>query len=104
MPSMSRAFQKAKGRILPFGIIHILRAMNKTDRADLYLTGVRPDYQDKGVNAILICHMNKVFAKYKIRVVESNPEMETNSKVQAQWRFYGKRQHRRRRCYIKELK
>jgi hypothetical protein len=103
MPSMSRAFQKAKGRILPFGIVHILLAMNKTDRADLYLTGVRPDYQDKGVNSILICHMNKVFAKYKIQVVESNPEMETNSKVQAQWRFYGKRQHRRRRCYIKEL-
>ena len=67
------------------------------------MTGVRPEYQDKGVNAIMMCEMNKVYLKYKIEVVESNPELETNSKVQAQWRFYEKRQHKRRRCFIKML-
>ena len=103
MPSLSKAFQKAKGRLFPFGFIHILRAMKNNNRADLYLTGVRPDYQDKGVNAIMMCEMNKVYLKYKIEVVESNPELETNSKVQAQWRFYEKRQHKRRRCFIKML-
>jgi len=69
----------------------------------LYLTGVRPDYQDKGVNAVLICETNKTYKKYNITAVESNQELETNSKVQAQWRFYEKRQHKRRRCFIKEL-
>ena len=103
MPSLSRAFQKAKGNLFPFGFIHILRAMKKNDRVDLYLTGVRPDYQDKGVNAIMMCEMNKVYLKYNIQKVESNPELETNSKVQAQWKFYEKRQHKRRRCFIKEL-
>lgn len=103
MPSLSKAFQKANGRLFPFGFIHILRAMKNNNRADLYLTGVRPDYQDKGVNAIMMCEMNKVYLKYKIEVVESNPELETNSKVQAQWRFYEKRQHKRRRCFIKML-
>jgi hypothetical protein len=103
MPSLSKAFQKAKGSLFPFGFIHILKAMKKNDRVDLYLTGVRPDYQDKGVNAVMMCEMNKVYLKYNIQKVESNPELETNSKVQAQWKFYEKRQHKRRRCYIKPL-
>jgi hypothetical protein len=103
MPSLSKAFQKAKGRLLPFGFIHILKALKKNDRVDLYLTAVRPDYQDKGVNAIMMYEMNKIYLNNKIEKVESNPEMESNSKVQAQWRFYEGRQHKRRRCYIKQL-
>ncbi|MEW6195024.1 MAG: hypothetical protein AB1521_07710 [Bacteroidota bacterium] len=103
MPSLSEAFQKCKGRLFPFGVLHILKAMKDNRRADLYLTGVRPDYQDKGVNAILMCETNKIFKKYNVTKVESNPELETNSKVQAQWRFFEKRQHKRRRCFVKEL-
>lgn len=103
MPSLSKAFQKAKGRLFPFGFIHILKALRKNDRVDLYLTGVRPDYQDKGVNAIMMYEMNKIYLANNITKVESNPELETNTKVQAQWRHYEGRQHKRRRCYIKEL-
>ncbi len=103
MPSLTAALQKAKGGLFPFGFLHLLRAMNHNEGADLYLTGVRPDYQDKGVNAILMHEINVLFAKRHIRRVESNPELETNTKVQAQWRFYQSRQHKRRRCYIKHL-
>jgi ribosomal protein S18 acetylase RimI-like enzyme len=103
MPSLSKAFQKAKGKLFPFGFIHLLRAIKKNDRADLYLTGVRPDYQDKGVNAMMMHEVTKVFIKHKIRIVESNPELETNMKVRSQWRFYEGREHKRRRCYIKDL-
>ncbi len=103
MPSLSKAFQKIRGRLLPFGFIQILRAMKNNPRADLYLTGVRPDYQDKGVNAVLISETNKTYKKYNIQVVESNQELENNTKVQAQWRLYERRQHKRRRCYIKQL-
>lgn len=103
MPSLSKAFQKIRGRLLPFGFLQILKAMNNNPRADLYLTGVRPDYQDKGVNAVLISETNKTYKKYNIQSVESNQELESNAKVQAQWRFYERRQHKRRRCYIKEL-
>jgi hypothetical protein len=77
--------------------------MKNNPRADLYLTGVRPDHQDKGVNAILITCMNKTYKKHNVTIVESNQELETNSKVQSQWRFYDKRQHKRRRCFKKEL-
>jgi hypothetical protein len=68
------------------------------------LTAVRPDLQNKGVNAILIHEMNKVFIKNKIENVETNRELEGNVKVQAQWKYYDRRQHKRRRCYKKELK
>jgi len=104
MPSLSKALQKCKGRLLPFGFIHLLRALKHPTCIDLYLTAVRPDMQNKGVNAILIYEMNKIFIKNKIKSVETNRELEGNVKVQAQWKFYDRRQHKRRRCYKKELK
>ena len=103
MPSLSRALQKCHGRLFPFGFIRILRAMKNNRRVDLYLTAVRPDMQNKGVNAILIHETNKAFIKNKVEKVETNRELEVNAKVQAQWRFYETRQHKRRRCYKKEL-
>ncbi len=103
MPSLAKAFQKAKGNLFPFGFIHILRAMKNNNHADLYLTAVRPDLQDKGVNALLIHETNKLFVNNQIQVVETNRELEGNEKVQAQWRFFNSRQHKRRRCYRKRL-
>lgn len=103
MPSMSRAFQKCRGRLFPFGFIHVLKAMKNNSGIDLYLTAVKPEYQDKGVNAIVISEINKLLIKNKITTVETNRELETNHKVQAQWKFYTTRQHKRRRCYKKNL-
>jgi len=103
MPSLSRALQKSKGRLFPFGIFHLLRAMKKNDVVDLYLIGVHPDYQGKGVAGILLNTMGQCFMKNGIRYAESNPELELNNKVQQQWKHFEKRQHRRRRCYIKPL-
>jgi hypothetical protein len=103
MPSLSRALQKCNGRLFPFGFIRVLYAIKQNRNADLYLTAVRPDMQNKGVNAILIHEMNKVFIKNRIEKVETNRELEGNIKVQAQWKFYDSRLHKRRRCYKKEL-
>ncbi len=103
MPSLSRALQKCAGRLFPFGFIHLLRALQKGDRADLYLVAVRSEYQGKGINAILMDAMYYVFARRGIVKVESNPELETNQNVQGQWKYYEKRQHKRRRCFIKYL-
>jgi len=103
MPSLSRAMQKANGRLFPFGFIHLLRAFKTNDRGDLYLVAVKPEYQGKGVNAILIDRINEVFIRHGIHKVESNPELETNLLVQGQWKHFEKRQHKRRRVYIKHL-
>ncbi|MCK4695800.1 MAG: hypothetical protein KAT74_08560, partial [Candidatus Cloacimonetes bacterium] len=104
IPSLSKAFQKAKGRIFPFGFLHILKAMRKNDRIDLFLVAVRQDLQGKGLNSLLFNELNKTYIKNNITKAESNPELESNTKVQAQWRFFEKRQHKRRRCYIKHFK
>jgi len=103
MPSVSKALQRSSGRLLPLGFFRLWRAMKHNDSVDLYLTAVRPDYQDKGVNAMLMYEMNVLYAGHNITGVESNPELESNTKVQAQWRLYEGRQHKRRRCFIKHL-
>jgi GNAT superfamily N-acetyltransferase len=103
MPSLSLALQKTKGQLFPFGFIYLLRALKKNDRADLYLVAVRSEYQGKGVNAILMDKMHRVFNKLGITKVESNPELETNQNVQGQWKYYDRRQHKRRRVFIKNF-
>ena len=103
IPSLSRALQRSKGVLFPFGFIHLLNALRKNDRADLMLIAVRSEYQGKGVNAILMDRMHRVFNKLGITKVESNPELETNANVQGQWKYYDKRQHKRRRVFIKHI-
>jgi GNAT superfamily N-acetyltransferase len=103
MPSLSLALQKTKGNLFPFGFIYLLRALKKNERADLYLVAVRSEYQGRGVNAILMNKMHAVFNKLGITKVESNPELETNQNVQGQWKHYNRRQHKRRRIFIKHI-
>ncbi len=103
IPSLSKALQKAKGRIFPFGFLHILKAMRKNDRIDLFLVAVRQDLQGKGLNSLLFNELHKTYIKNNITKAESNPELESNTKVQAQWKLFEKRQHKRRRCYIKHF-
>ncbi|MDE5975632.1 MAG: N-acetyltransferase, partial [Muribaculaceae bacterium] len=104
MPSMSRALQKSKGKMLPFGWLHLLRGLKgKNDRVDLLLVAVKPEYQNKGVNALLFTDLIPMYQRYGYKYAESNPEMETNSKVQNQWEYFDYRQHRRRRSFYKNL-
>jgi GNAT superfamily N-acetyltransferase len=103
MPSLSRALQRCRGRLLPFGFLHILHALRYSDRLDLLLTAVRPEYQNKGINAVLINEVWRAAVARRMRWAETGPELETNEKIQAQWKHFAPRQHRRRRCYVKEL-
>jgi hypothetical protein len=103
MPSLSKALKKCGGNILPFGFINLLRALKKNDRVDLYLVAVKPELQSKGINAMLMTEINKTAIKNKIKVAETGPELETNTKIQALWKHYETRQHKKRRCFVKEL-
>ncbi|MBO8475671.1 MAG: N-acetyltransferase [Bacteroidetes bacterium] len=105
LPSLSRALQKSRGKMLPFGWWHLMRAMyfNVTDTVDLLLVAVKPEYQSKGVNALLFTDLIPYFQKYKFKYAESNPELELNQKVQAQWQYFETRQHKRRRAYGKRI-
>ena len=102
-PSMAAAMQKSRGRFLPFGWIGVLKALTKNDTVDLFLIAVRPDLQGAGLNAIILDEMMKGARKMGIRYAETGPMLETNSKILAQWKMFDKEQHKRRRCYIKDL-
>lgn len=105
LPSLSRALQKAHGRMFPFGWWHLMRAMyfNITDTVDLLLVAIKPEYQSKGVNALLFTDLIPYFQKFKFKYAESNPELELNTKVQSQWQYFETRQHKRRRAFGKEI-
>lgn len=103
MPSLTRALQKARGYLFPLGFIHVLHALNHNNRGDLYLVAVKPELQGLGLNALLINQVFEAFRKAGIIKVESNPELEYNTQVQAQWKHFEHRQHKRRRVYIKHL-
>ncbi len=104
IPSMSRALQKSRGRLFPFGFIHLLKALKgKNDGVDLLLVAVRPDYQSKGVNALLFSDLIPVFIRNGYKFAESNPELEENEKVQSQWQYFERHQHKRRRAYVKKI-
>lgn len=104
MQSMSRALQKSRGKLLPLGWWHLLKGLKgKNDRVDLLLVAVKPEYQSKGVNALLFQDLIPQYIKCGFKWAESNPEMADNSKVQSQWEYFGRRQHRRRIAVSKKL-
>lgn len=101
MASLSEALQKAKGKLLPFGWFHLLKALKwkRPKMLDLLLVAVRPDYQGKGVNALLFTDLIPVYQELGFEYAETNPELEMNDKVQNQWQYFKTEQHKRRRCF-----
>ena len=103
MPSLSRALQKARGRLFPFGFIHLLIALKSPKQIDMYLVAVKPKYQKLGINAILMSEITASCIRRGIKSAETSAELEENKAVQDFWKNYDKRQHKRRRCFGKKL-
>ena len=105
IPSLSEALQKCNGRIFPFGWWHLLKAMfwKRSDTLDLLLIGVRPDYQNKGVNSLLCVDLIDTYRNMGFKYAETNANLETNDKIQAMWKHFETEQHKRRWVFGKEL-
>ena len=103
MPSYSKALQKANGKLFPFGWWHFLQAGKKNDRANFYLIGIHPEYQRRGVTAIIFKEIFVRFNKMGIKFAETNPELEENKSVQLLWQEYNPVNHKRRRTYSMEI-
>ena len=106
MPSLTKALQSSRGKLLPMGWLKLLRAVQGkgVDVVDLMLVAVRKDLQGKGVNSLLFCELIPRFIAHGYREAESNLELEGNENVQRQWEYFERRQHKRRRAWRKELK
>ncbi len=103
MPSFSKALKKANGRLFPLGWKYILDAQRKNDTAAFYLIGIDPEYQGKGVTAIIFEEMQHLFNKKGIQTVETNPELKENTAVQLLWKDYNPEQHKERSTFKKSL-
>lgn len=106
MPSLSHAIQKAKARIFPFGWFHLAKALffKHSDIIDLLLVAVLPEYQNKGVNAMLFADLIPISKEMGFKFGETHPQLETNDKSQGQWAYLDAVVHKQRRCFQKKLK
>ena len=100
VPSLAEAFKKSKGKLLPFGLFRMLKALKNYDILEMYFIAVKPEYQNMGVNAVIMAEAINEAIKHKVKFAETGPELELNNAVQDQWKNFDARQHRRRRCYI----
>lgn len=103
LPSLSKAMQKAKGKLFPFGFVHLMKAMKKPEVMDLLLTGVDPHLQKLGLPAILISELQKSMLENGVKYVETTGMFEDNLKGATTWKNYDHIQHKRRRCFVKDL-
>ena len=103
MPSFSRALQKSKGKLFPFGFYHMLKAKKESKEVLFYLIGVLPEYQSKGVTAIIFEEYFKTFTEKGIQNCIRTPELEDNLAIQQLWKHFDPVVFRRRRTYRKAL-
>ena len=105
IPSIAEALQKCNGEIFPFGWWHLLKSLfwKRSDTVELLLIGVRPDYQSKGVNAVIFCDLFETYTKLGFKYAETNANLESNAKVQAMWAAFDKEQHKKRWVFGKEI-
>lgn len=102
-PAIGDAIKKSGGRLTPSALFKILRLVKKPRVIDLGLVAVLPEYQNSGINAVMIDRMLELLEKEGIEKYETNLNLETNDAVRAQWKYFNARQHKRRRSYIKEI-
>ena len=105
VPSIAKALKKSNGKLLPFGIFRMLKALKGkgNDTLEMFFIAVKPEYQSKGVPAIIMDHVLKVLIENGIKYCETGPELELNVDVQGMWKGFDARKHKRRRCYKKGI-
>ena len=103
MPSFSNALKKIQGKVDLIGKLRLLYAKNYNSKGSLYLIGVRPDFQNKGVIAILFNELQKFYNKFGITEVETNPELIENTAIQQLWKNYENNQHKNRATFTKQI-
>ena len=105
LPFLAEAFQKARGFMFPFGWWHLIKALkwNKTKTTEMLLVAVKPEYQGKGAVALIFDDIIPVHNQLGYKWSESNPELESNTKMQAQWDYFEREHHKRRRAYKKDI-
>lgn len=99
----SPALKHSDGRLFPFGWAEVLNDLHHGDTLIMLLTAVRPDLQTEGINAVMMDHVCQSCNRHGVQFAETGPMLELNDHILAQWKRLEKEQHKRRRCFIKDL-
>lgn len=102
-PSLSEAVNKSRGKLLPFGIFRILKQIKSPKSIDLGLIAIKPEYQNKGINSLIVSYLIEGMIANDIEYAETNLMLEYNSRIQGQWDIFDHIQHKRRRSYCKNI-
>ena len=102
-PGFGEALQKSGGRLTPPALLRLLKAIKSPKVVDLGLVAVLPEYQSAGVNAVMLHKMTEYLESGEIDHFETNLNLETNTQVMAQWKYFDATQHKRHRSYIKKI-
>ncbi len=103
MPSFSKALQKARGKLFPLGIFHLLKAKKQSKDVIFYLIGIHPEYQNKGITAVIFNEYYKTFTEKGIKNCIRTPELEENVAIRQMWKHFNPEIYKRRRTYRKDL-
>ena len=104
VPSIAKALKRSNGKLLPLGIIRLLRALKgKNDTLEMFLVAVEPELQMQGVSALVVHTLLEKLIENGVKYCETGPTLETNGAVHSLWGAFENRQHKRRRCYIKNI-
>jgi len=104
VPSIAKALKKSNGRMLPFGVVRLLKALKgKNDTLEMFFIGIEPELQKQGLPVMIMSHILKVAIESGVKICETGPELELNESVQSLWKSFDARQHKRRRCFRKEI-
>lgn len=104
LPSLSESVNKSAGKLFPFGIFRMLKQIKRPKAVDLALIGIEPEYQNKGVNTMILSVLIRGMIEKKIEYAETNLMLEDNNRIQSQWNMFDYIQHKRRRSYVKKIK
>lgn len=103
MPNLSWSLKKSGGKLFPFGFIFFLKALKRFDLVDMNIIGIVPEYQNKGINAVIFSHLHTNYIKLGVKKVIANPQLENNSAVINIFDYYPGKPYMTRRCYIRAL-
>ncbi len=102
-PSLSASVQKSKGRLFPFGVFRILHQIKHIKNIDFGLIAIHPEYQNKGVNSIILNGLFETMVDNNIEYADTNLMLEYNNRIQSQWDVFDHVQNKKRRCYVKKI-
>ncbi|MBU2921372.1 GTP cyclohydrolase [Winogradskyella psychrotolerans] len=103
MPRFATALQKANGKLFPFGFTHILKAKRNSKEVIFYLIGILPEYQNKGVHAVIFNEYYETFKKKNIKTCYRTPELEDNYAIKQIWKHFDPKVYARRKTFKKDL-